>query len=129
MDHYIIVYADDFLVVIAGNTRTGLEQSTTQRILTFESICSELNLKVSKEKTQAMLIGKNLLNNRHPIFKLNGKTIKVVKTLQYLGITLDQKLKFKIHLEFLKAKIAQFVLGFRNLNNFQKGISPILKKT
>lgn len=123
------VYADDFAVIAYGDTRSQLEQDANFKIKQFSQLCAQLGLTISKQKTTAILFGRNLLQNRHPIFKLQEQSISIKKNLTYLGLVLDSKLNFKDHLVHLKSKIQLFSSGFSKLNFFNKGINPSILKT
>lgn len=116
----MVVYADDFTVRFKGNSRSTIEEIANRKISLFTELCNQLGLTISEDKTTAILFGRNLLKNRHPIFKVNNKTISVKNNITYLGVVLDSKLKFQDHLIHLKTKVQQFVNGYKHLH-FSKG--------
>lgn len=73
----IIAYADDFGIVKGGNTRVELENNANNTIEIFGNICDDLQLRISAQKCIAIMMGKNTLENRRPIFKLNNISIPV----------------------------------------------------
>lgn len=124
----MIVYADDFVVLVKGNARSQLESEANEKIKIFNHLCTYLVLRISEHKRTAMLFRSNLLENRRPIFNINNQTISIKKNLTYLGMILDSKLKFSDHLIHLRSRIQQLCRGFGKTSFFNKGLrSSILK--
>ena len=46
----IISYADDFIILLKGNTRVELELDANRKIGNFTDICNNLNLTISIDK-------------------------------------------------------------------------------
>lgn len=118
----MIVYADNFVVLAKGNTRSQLESEANEKIKIFNHLCTYLVLRISEHKTTAMLFRSNLLENRRPILNINNQTISIKKNLTYLGMILDSKLKFSGHL------IHQLCRGFGKTSFFNKGLRPSILK-
>ena len=124
----VISYADDFIILVEGNTRTGLEQVATSRLEFFDSICADFRLPLSVDKTRAMMLGTNLLENRRPQFKLKNVNIKFERNIEYLGFTLDEKFNFYTHFDTVREKIINFTSGFRSFSSYGKGLQNEITK-
>lgn len=105
----IIMYADDIIIYISG---LDVEQSSRLLKIAFElieSYLAELNLEISVKKTQFTIFSriKEVKKSRYTM-TLGEQTLVASKTLKYLGITLDQGLRWhdQINENFCKAKRA-----------------------
>lgn len=85
----ILTYADDFIVLAEGNTRTELEHDANNKIRIFNNLCQQLGLTISRDKTTAILFGRYLLENRNLIYKLEEKSISIKKNITHLGVVFD----------------------------------------
>ena len=124
----IIAYADDFINLTKGNTRVELEKEAKEKLDNFTDICENMNLTISIEKTKAMMVGKNLLTNRRPLFKLLGKNLKFVNDIGYLGIAIEEKLTFYKHFECVREKITNFTSKYNSYSFYNKGIKKDIVK-
>lgn len=124
---WIWAFADDFVVICQANTRAELEQIGNALLALFQNICNTYNLTLSQEKTQIILFGTSL-EKRHPIFKLNNKTVKIVKTLKYLGLTIDPHFNWTHHLNKIHDKISIFSAELRKIHNTSWGIKKSMLK-
>lgn len=75
-------------------------------------------LKLNTAKTEIMSIVKLNLN----MVKLNELNVNTVKSIKFLGLILDNKLKFKDHLEHLKIKIEKLILKINKICWFNNKI-------
>lgn len=100
----MISYADDFLVLAGGDTRRSLEDDMNEKIQKFAHICENLDLVISKGKCVSILFGKYNLERRQPIFKIDGASISVKNTVDYLGYRIDGRFTWLEHLDFIKEK-------------------------
>ena len=64
----------------------------------------ENGFKFSKTKTQCMHFCQLQGLHNEPVFKLDGVEILVVEQYKFLGVILDKKLSFMLHINCLKAK-------------------------
>lgn len=74
---YIVSYADDFVIPRRGNNRRQLEENKNTSITLFKNICDKYGLRLNVGKCEAILFGKQQLENRRPIFKLDTNSIPV----------------------------------------------------
>lgn len=94
----------------------------------FADISEDLCLTISREKCLRILFGSNLLEERHPIFKIRGTKVPVKKSITYLGFTLDSKLNWIEHFENVREKIRNFTSNIKKVNKRDMGLSTIYKK-
>ena len=93
----ITAYADDLACVIKANTRKEITNHGTKLIELINKWCRSHHLRMSTSKTVAMLV-KGSMNEKHlPTLKINGKNVKYVNTVKYLGVILDRRLTFVAH--------------------------------
>lgn len=101
----INLFADDTLLCI---TTTNIEEGISKLNEDLTRIYEWLNvnkLKLNVSKTKWMILSKSELNNINSI-KINNEEIERVKVFKYLGITIDENLKFNEHLTVIKKKIS-----------------------
>lgn len=95
----LVQFADDFMAIVAGETREQL-QCRAQRFLdTFKTSSEQLNLKINENKTKVILFQRNqkTLN-----LKIGSMNIETVNTHKYLGLTMDRSIAFGAHIRELK---------------------------
>jgi hypothetical protein len=93
MNASVTLFADDMELHVCGNTDemvTGLMQAALERLSTY---CSSNSLDVNVKKTKIMLPFSKASSSITCSYR--GKTIDLVDTFKYLGVTLDGKLKFQ----------------------------------
>lgn len=116
-------YADDFVILGGADSRNQLENVMNERIDLFRNICLDLRLTLSINKTLAMMFGKNLLEKRHPIFKLGQSSIPVQNNITYLGFVLDPNFRWLDHFDAVKSKLVSFTLNMKKTGYRDKGLS------
>ncbi|CAK9809097.1 Retrovirus-related Pol polyprotein from type-1 retrotransposable element R1 (Fragment) [Anthophora quadrimaculata] len=97
-----IAYADDLTIIVKGNTRSDLETSATKATDLVNNWCTHNKLKVSSNKTHAMLMKGKLHKDRLPEIILNSNKVKYQNKIKYLGLIVDNKLNFIEHSKYLK---------------------------
>lgn len=88
-----VAYADDIVTLIAGNTRKELVSRTEAHIEDLLSWANRYGLSFSMSKTMGMVLKGKLAPGFYLQFG-NGR-IKTVETIKYLGVHIDQELKYK----------------------------------
>ena len=124
----ITAYADDLACVIKANTRKEITNHGTKLIELINKWCRSHHLRMSTSKTVAMLV-KGSMNEKHlPTLKINGKNVKYVNTVKYLGVILDRKLTFVAHARYLRAKVAEFMFSIKRVAAEKWGIKTDILK-
>lgn len=102
---HVNLFADDTLLHI---TTTDLEDGILKMNSDLENIFKWLNqnkLKINVTKSKWMIVCQNRVANVNSIL-LNNVEIERVKTIKYLGVIIDDHLKFQDHLNAIKKKIS-----------------------
>lgn len=104
----IIAYADDLLIAITGKNIRDMEHHFKDIVQKIETWCTEFNMKINTKKSSALLISnKNKLEL--PNYYIQNNKIEFKKSLKYLGITFDCKLKFYTHIKTQTDKARQLL--------------------
>ncbi|GBM42982.1 Putative protein in type-1 retrotransposable element R1DM, partial [Araneus ventricosus] len=120
---FLQAFADDLALVTAGSVRKELEINTNEALELIHLTLVELKLEVSVGKCQELAFRslvrhekrkKQNIFNRKPIFKINGQSVRIGKSLKYLGVLLDSMLTWSSHILSLHAK------GYSLTNNFSR---------
>lgn len=96
-DIEIIQFADDFMIVVADKNKRKLEEKANEVLMKFIEKIRELIFLVNEEKTKYMCT----INHRFNPIKvdINGVDLKEENCIKYLGIYVDNKLKFNKHIK------------------------------
>lgn len=103
MNCLVVAYADDLIVMIKGETRLEIEESIKRVVSRVEATSDKLNLKISVQKSEAILLKGKL--SRMPTARIYGKSIKFLTCCKYLGVYLENGLRFTAHAKNVKKKL------------------------
>ena len=100
----LIAYADDLACVIKGDTRSEILTYSKIVMEILAELCNSYKLKISDKKTVVVMFKGNLHKSRLAAIKINGRNIKFIGKVKYLGVIVDKKLNFLDHAEYLRTK-------------------------
>lgn len=93
----IAVYADDIILINYGDT-PGWNRRRTQKALNeIEDWSKDLGFKINPDKSSMIHICSSRHHRRAPDIHLGNRMIPLVRKTKILGVTIDNKLKFKHH--------------------------------
>jgi len=121
-DCYVAAFADDFAMIISGNSRQDLEAKANRLVGIFQEVSHKLNLVISESKTIAISFGRDL-SRRYPTIKINNKTISFKTEIKYLGVVLDSALHFMPHLIHIGERIHIYNNNINRVSNKYWGIT------
>ena len=75
-------------------------------------------LTINTEKTKSMFFGKIKTYSKQEQINIDKKRIENVDSIRYLGITIDNKLSFKNHIDVVNQKLIKFIGLFYRLRKF-----------
>lgn len=96
-----VAYADDLAIVIKGKNESQINSTIRAIRKTLEEWCISSGLAVKSEKSQALHFSGQIISTT---IDLGDGPVEQSETVKYLGIMLDKKLTFKLHLKHLETK-------------------------
>lgn len=75
-----------------------------------------------------MLVKGSLNRERLPIIKINGKNVRYVEQVKYLGVVIDKILNFVAHVRYLRTKVLQYVSSIRRVAEENWSMKPHIVK-
>ena len=137
----VIGYVDDIAMIVTGsdfNETTGKLRHLMTRIDGGISWSKEHNSTFEMSKSVVMHISRRTQadpqNTRkrtplsHPPLRINGQEIQEVTNFKYLGILLDEGLKWKAQSQKAIANATKWILQFRRLTKPYTGVSAKLMR-
>ncbi|XP_023233507.1 uncharacterized protein LOC111633201 [Centruroides sculpturatus] len=124
----MIAYADDVFVLFGGQSRADLEYKGNRALnMIYErGITNKLCFNANKSK--AIVFNKprqRKLYARVPTLRMNGKSLKVVKELKYLGILLDHRLSWNNHIRYITKHTGHIMHAFAKVARSSWGLSGL----
>lgn len=120
-DSLIHLYADDTILYTSGPSLDSVLINLQTSFNAIQHAFLDLQLLLNANKTKCMLFNRTLPTAVHPIIltTLDGTELEKVDSYKYLGVWLDSKLNFQIHINYLQSKIKSRI-GFlyRNKASF-----------
>ena len=104
----LVLFADDTTILFKGK---DLHQLVGEASIEFDKMqrwFNENKLSLNLKKTKMMLFTNKKINT-NVILKINDVPIEMVKTHNFLGVVLDQKLTWKSHIAHINTKIVKCI--------------------
>lgn len=122
-----VAYADDLIILLTENSRLHLEQ-TGQAMCDLVSLWFRTHhLTVSPTKTEMVTL-RGQLRDRPPTIRLDGETIRMVRSARYLGVHLTHNFHLSEHLAQTGDKCKTVFTIFGQLARTTWGLKyPMLK--
>lgn len=98
----IFMFADDSVLIQSHPDPNVASDNLRNDLLEIMDYFLRMNLVLNTKKTKIMNFGRYWKNSNRVIFldiTINNETIEVVKSFKYLGVLIDEELKFSGHLE------------------------------
>lgn len=125
----VVAYADDLLLMVEGQNRVELERKGTEWMKIVSAWSEKVGVSVSESKTVMMFLKGRMAGSRHPNVRVNGKCMKYVKCVKYLGIWMSERMNFKVHLERLRVKCMNVVGKLRRVMKCDWGLRKKAMRT
>ena len=116
----IALYADVTVLYTANDNFAKSVQNLQDDIDSLNVWCSENGIRANTEKTKVMVFGTPNMLHKVPVpdIELNGELLQVVSTYKYLGITLDTRLSYNVHVSKTIANVTAKLKQFKRMRNF-----------
>ena len=116
-----VLFADDTALTFTNKNFNSLIQTCNIELEKFNKWSIANKLSINTDKTYCMLFTNRQVPNLLPPIYLNNKIIKYQNTVRYLGLMLDNRLKFDIHIETISKKISKSTGIFYKLRSITGG--------
>ena len=105
------IFADDTTLVNSNKNLQQLCRITNEELKKMDEWMCVNKLSLNVEKTKFLLFTPGLKNmpNANPIISIRNKPIERVKTANFLGVIIDEKLTWREHIKHIKIKIARCI--------------------
>ena len=103
----VCLFADDTTLVFESSNNSELSHKCNAGVDLFNTWCCANRLSINFKKTYTMLFSNILHPEDISAIYLNGRVIKYASSLEYLGLIIDEKLKFNLHIDYISKKISK----------------------
>ena len=111
-------FADDNLISAAAKTVTELKITLQSELEVIINWFKNNKMIVYPEKFQAIILDKQKHGYSNETIKFNNKTVETVSSVRLLGVQLDDKLNFSLHVRNICKSAANQLSALIRLNNF-----------
>lgn len=98
-----IAYADDLAIIVEAEDRQELIVKTNETARRIMKWMKKHELEIAPEKTEAIVL-KGPRNRENIKFMIAGREIEISRQIKYLGVTIDDKLRFGPHVREVSRK-------------------------
>ena len=109
----ILKYADDTCVIGCISDESDLSNYFSE-VNRISNQCNSLDLLLNPSKTQEMLFSTKRIKPDTPVLILNNVSISFSDDVKYLGVRIDDKLRFEEHINSVATKASQRMYIVRN---------------
>jgi hypothetical protein len=113
----IVKYADDTAIVGLINKR-GDNKFYSENVNLFVNWCADNFLILNVTKTKEMIIDFGTKEYIHEPTVINNTNVELVKSYKYLGVIIDDKLKWNENIELICSKVRKQMYFLRKLKEF-----------
>ena len=121
---FVQAFADDLVILISGICKTTVQEISQRHLTNINRWCASKGLNLSALKSKAILFTNkrdNMLTN--PLMVGNNQVPQVTDTM-YLGVTIDSKLSWGMHIQAKCTKAVQHLQACNRAVGKTWGISP-----
>ena len=102
-------WADDTAFVSLNNNLEYLIQNLNAHMQIFYNWCENNKMNLNFNKTKAMLVSYRTMPDHIPNVNIHGVEIEYVNEYKYLGLLIDNKLKFSRHMNMINNRLSKIV--------------------
>jgi len=126
----IIAFADNLLLLTRGKSVGELENTANTELKKISTWARENKVRFNDKKSQTMLMTRRKRKEREDLeVYLNNKPLRQVKTMKYLGITIDSKLTFREHITQVTKKCWRIIFALSRSAKLNWGLEHKALKT
>jgi hypothetical protein len=119
-------YADDIVIIVQGKFVRTVRELMQKALNMIVKLAAKEGLKISPHKTAIVpFINRRILEGLGPLI-INGKEIKMLDEVKYLGVILDSKLNWNQHLQKIIRKTQTALVLVRRTCGRKWGLRPCM---
>ena len=123
----ITLFADDTTMIVSESS-TSIQLNLQKELSKVDDWCKSNKLTINTGKSKLMCFGKNFSNQN--TFYIGENNLTYTSSFKYLGVTIDNKLKFSQHIDLICLKMAKFNgILYRARNYFSKNALILFYKS
>lgn len=105
----IKMFADDTVIYVKGNSSEEVESKLNRVLPMVENWMNANKLKMNSSKTKFMIIKSTRKELKRKIILkcLDGTVLEQVENTKYLGVIIDDRLRFEDHCNYMFKKIGK----------------------
>ena len=111
LENKLISYADDttlYAGIDSPMDRNVVADSLNRDLLRIHAWCQQWGMKLNPMKTQSIIVGRSkTVNPGHPPLTVCGQDLPLASYIKLLGVTIDDKLTFEMHIRALSSSLAR----------------------
>ena len=112
-----ILFADDLTISFSGREIHQIENICNSEINKIVTWTQSNRLSINYNKTFSIFIS-NQSSLHTPNIVLNGNTVQFFPSGKFLGVTIDEKLNFKQHIDLISKKVSKSIGIIYKLNSY-----------
>lgn len=119
-DCKIKMFADDTLIYVTGESSMEIERKMNVALNVMEEWMNANKLKMNAEKTKYMIVRsiRKELKGNITVKCLDGTVIERVEVMKYLGVMIDDRLRFNDHCDYILKKIGKKISFLNRVGNY-----------
>ena len=135
----VSLYADDTVIFYSSKSKAKIQENLQEDMNNLKRRCDQNSLTIKTEKSKLMVFGRQKsrekLGNMHITYE--GKPIEEVSHYNYLGVKLDQTLKYDQHAKAVIQRVSdkhrylklirRFITSAAALSIYKNMVLPILE--
>lgn len=124
MGYFVVAYADDLVVVVQGLVISVLYELMQKALDKITRWCGKRKLGINPAKAKLMLFTNKRKPSDLPQIVLEGQELELCQSFKYLGVHLDGKLTWKIHVDAVVRRATAAFWTMRACFGKTWGLSP-----
>ena len=119
-DENLILFADDTSILLHDKNLKSLIDKAKSSLTKIQSwfLTNKLSLSIEKSQYIVYRSSKRKLTVRAVYIKINGSKFNRVKEVEYLGLTLDENMNWRTHINKLCSNEARYFSVFFNIRSY-----------
>ena len=101
-----VLYADDTVMVFTGDNLVDLTHHVNAKLGVVQDWCNYNKLSLNAEKSQCIILSNKSIPFS-PDINIGGNIVSKTKSFKYLGMHIDENMKFHAHLAHVKTSLSR----------------------